>query len=109
MDRKHSSNGEMRSALLFSFALAMACFGACTLVASLIAHPQSEFAQNTPTPNAEEAEKNAFQTPTAGKDAPDKSSGGKTKEGHPDAAPESRMNDNPPAQEKVGAPNTGPK
>jgi hypothetical protein len=27
-------------------------------------------AQNTPTPNAEDAEKNAFQTPTTGKDAP---------------------------------------
>jgi hypothetical protein len=36
-------------------------------------------------------------------------SGGNTNGGHPDASPESGMNDNPRPEEKVGAPNTAPK
>jgi hypothetical protein len=62
---------------------------------------------NTPTPNAEDAQKNAFQTPTAGKDAPDTRGGGK--DGHADANPESRLNDNPRPEDRVGAPNMAPK
>jgi hypothetical protein len=42
------------------------------------------YAQNMPTPKPEDAERDAF-------------------------SPESRMNDNPPPQERVGAPNTAPK
>jgi hypothetical protein len=64
-------------------------------------------AQNMPTPKPEDAEKDAFQTPTAGnKNAPAPT---ENKDRHPDANPESRMNDNPPPQEQVGAPNTAPK
>ena len=63
----------------------------------------SAHAQNTPTPKPEDAEKNAFQTPTTGKkDAPDSS----RKAGSHDMNPESRLNDNPPAHEKVGTSNT---
>ena len=59
-------------------------------------------AQNTPTPKAEDAEKNAFQTPTTGKqDATDSSK--QTKSGK---NPESRLNDDPPANEKVGTSNS---
>lgn len=62
-------------------------------------------AQNTPTPKAEDAEKNAFQTPTTGKqDTTDSSK--QTKSG---ANPESRLNDDPPANEKVGTSNAPPK
>ena len=48
-------------------------------------------AQNTPTPKAEDAEKNAFETPTAGKSATDtlKNTKGQTS----DRNPESRQND----------------
>ena len=48
-----------------------------------------------------------LQTPTVGKNAP--ASTENSKEGHKDANPESRLNDNPPPQERVGAPNTAPK
>ena len=65
------------------------------------------YAQNMPTPKPEDAERNAFQTPTVGKNAP--ASTENSKEGHKDANPESRLNDNPPPQERVGAPNTAPK
>jgi hypothetical protein len=61
------------------------------------------YAQNTPTPKREDAEENAFQTPTAGnKNAPAPTD---NKDRQPDANPESRMNDNPPPQERAGAPN----
>jgi hypothetical protein len=63
-------------------------------------------AQNMPAPKPEDAERNAFETPTVGKDAP--ASQENSKDRHPDA-PESRMNDNPPPQERVGAPNAAPK
>jgi hypothetical protein len=65
------------------------------------------YAQNMPTPKPEDAERNAFQTPTVGKNAP--ASAENSKDGHKDANPESRLNDNPPPQERVGAPNTAPK
>jgi hypothetical protein len=64
-------------------------------------------AQNAPTPKPEDAERNAFETPTAGKSAKDSS--GETKDVPKSPNPESRMNDDPPPQEKVGAPNTAPK
>jgi hypothetical protein len=60
------------------------------------------YAQNTPTPKPEDAERDAFQTPTAGKNVPAPEN---KNEAHPGANPESRMNDNPPPQERVGAPN----
>jgi hypothetical protein len=51
-------------------------------------------------------ERDAFQTPTAGKNVP----APENKNGpHPGANPESRMNDNPAPQDRVGAPNTAPK
>jgi len=62
------------------------------------------YAQNMPTPKPEDAERNAFETPTVGKADPENN-----KDRYPDANPESRMNDNPPPQERVGAPNTAPK
>jgi hypothetical protein len=65
------------------------------------------YAQNTPTPKPEDAERNAFETPTAGKSAKDSS--GETKDVPKSPNPESRMNDDPPPQDKVGPPNTAPK
>jgi hypothetical protein len=65
------------------------------------------YAQNTPTPKPEDAERNAFETRTAGKNAQDTSE--ETKDGPKATDPESRMNDDPPSQAKVGAPNTAPK
>jgi hypothetical protein len=67
----------------------------------------TSYAQNMPTPKPEDAEKNAFETPTAGKNVQD--APGDTKAGPKATNPESRMNDDPPPQEKVGAPNTAPK
>lgn len=58
-------------------------------------------AQNTAAPKGEDAEKNAFQTPTTGKKATDPSENSK---GGSSANPESRLNDDPRPQEKVGAP-----
>ena len=51
------------------------------------------YAQNMPTPKPEDAERNAFQTPTVGKNAPAPTKN--SKDGRTDANPESRMNDNP--------------
>jgi hypothetical protein len=65
----------------------------------------SAYAQNMPTPKPEDAEKNAFQTPTAG-DKGKTDSSDNTRQAHPGANPESRMNDDPPGHEKVGAPNS---
>ena len=64
------------------------------------------YAQNMPTPKPEDAERDAFQTPTAGKTVPAPEN---KNEPHPGTSPESRMNDNPPLQQRVGAPNTAPK
>jgi hypothetical protein len=75
--------------------------------AALIVNFGAAYAQNQPTPSREDAERNAFQTPTAGKNAPAPAENSKDR--HIDANPESRMNDNPPPQERVGAPNTAPK
>jgi hypothetical protein len=63
----------------------------------------SAHAQNAPTPKAEDAEQNAFQTPTTGKKATTGSAG---KANARDANPESRLNDDPPAKEKVGTSNS---
>jgi hypothetical protein len=63
--------------------------------------------QNMPTPKPENAERDAFQTPTVGKNAPTPTKS--SKDGRTDANPESRLNDSPPPQERVGAPNTAPK
>jgi hypothetical protein len=65
------------------------------------------YAENTPTPKPEDAERKAFETPTVGKNAPTRPEDSKDR--HMDANPESRMNDNPRPQERVGAPNTAPK
>jgi hypothetical protein len=54
----------------------------------------------------EDAGRDAFETPTAGKSAKDSS--GETKDVPQSPNPESRLNDDPPPQEKVGAPNTAP-
>ena len=68
---------------------------------ALIVNFGAATAQNTPTPKPEDAERNAFQTPTAGnKNSPAPT---ENKDRHPDANPESRMNDNPPPQERNGA------
>jgi hypothetical protein len=69
--------------------------------------PLTVYTQNTSTPKPEDAERNAFETPTAGKSSKDSS--GETKDEPKSPNPESRMNDDPPPQEKVGAPNTAPK
>jgi hypothetical protein len=74
--------------------------------AALIMNFAASYAQNMPTPKAEDAERDAFQTPTAGKNAPAPEN---KNQPHPGANPESRMNDNPPPQERVGAPNDGGK
>jgi hypothetical protein len=71
---------------------------------ALILNFGAAYAQNMPTPKPEDAERNAFQTPTAGKPDPENN-----KDRSPDANPESRMNDAPAPQERVGAPNTAPK
>jgi hypothetical protein len=74
------------------------------LSVALIVNFSAACAQNMPTP--EDAERDAFQTPTAGKNVP----APENKNGpHPGANPESRMNDNPAPQDRVGAPNTAPK
>jgi hypothetical protein len=72
----------------------------------LIVNFGAAYAQNMPSPKPEDAERDAFQTPTAGKNVPAPEN---KNEPHPGANPESRMNDNPPPQEKVGAPNKAPK
>jgi hypothetical protein len=59
-------------------------------------------AQQTSTPKPEDAEKNAFQTPTTGKQGAAPAS----KDTKSDSNPESRLNDAPPANEKVGTSNT---
>jgi hypothetical protein len=64
------------------------------------------YAQNNATPKPEDAEKNAFQTPTTGKKGATGSSG---KANSQQANPESRLNDDPPSHEKVGAPNNSGK
>jgi hypothetical protein len=74
---------------------------------ALIVNFGAAWAQNTPVPKPEDAERDAFQTPTAGnKNSPAPT---KDKDRHPDANPESRMNDNPPPQDRAGASNTAPK
>jgi hypothetical protein len=65
------------------------------------------YTQNMPAPKPEDAERDAFQTPTVGKNAPAPTKN--SKDGRTDANPESRLNDSPPPQERVGAPNTAPK
>ena len=81
--------------------------GLVIISVAFAANVGAALAQNTPTPKAEDAERNAFQTPTAGKNAQDSS--GDAKDRPKATNPESRMNDNPPPQEKVGAPNAAPK
>ena len=65
------------------------------------------YTQNMPSPKPEDAERDAFQTPTVGKNAlaPAENS----KEGRTDKNPESRLNDDPQLREGDGAPNTAPK
>jgi hypothetical protein len=72
---------------------------------ALIVNCGAVYAQNMPTPKAEDAERDAFQTPTAGKIVPAPEN---KNEPHPGTSPESRMNDHPPPQERVGAPNGAP-
>jgi hypothetical protein len=75
---------------------------AATIALALALCINSAAAQNTPTPKPEDAEKNAFQTPTTGKqDATEASK--QTKSG---SNPESRLNDEAPAHEKNGTSNT---
>jgi hypothetical protein len=74
---------------------------------AVILNSGAAHSQNMPTPKAEDAERNAFETPTAGKTAP--ASHEDNKDRHPDPNPESRLNDDPPPRERVGAPNTPPK
>jgi hypothetical protein len=57
-------------------------------------------AQNMPSPKPEDAEKDAFQTPTVGKDAAPVDA----KDRHPDRNPESRLNDDRQPPEQAGAP-----
>jgi hypothetical protein len=79
------------------------------ILVALIVNFGAAYAQNTPAPKPEDAERNAFETPTVGKDAPAAPTENKDRPRHMDANPESRMNDDPPPQERVGAPNTAPK
>lgn len=58
-------------------------------------------AQDKVTPKPEDAERNAFQTETTGK----QDAKGSSKQTKPQANPESRLNDDPPAHEKVGTSN----
>jgi uncharacterized membrane protein len=75
---------------------------AAAVAAALALSFGAAHAQNTSTPKGEDAEKNAFQTPTTGKTGA--SSGSSQKGGSRDANPESRLNDNPRPNEKVGTP-----
>jgi hypothetical protein len=59
-------------------------------------------AQDKVTPKPEDAERNAFQTETTGKQG----AKGSSKQTKPQANPESRLNDDPPAHEKVGTSNS---
>lgn len=79
---------------------------ASRLIMALTLLSGSAYAQNGPTPKPEDAEKNAFQTPTTGKKGTSGSSG---KADTKSANPESRLNDNPPAHERVGTPNSSAK
>ena len=65
------------------------------------------YTQNMPSPKPEDAERDAFQTPTVGKNAPAPTEN--SKEGRTDKNPESRLNDDPQLREGVDLPNTGPK
>jgi hypothetical protein len=67
----------------------------------------SAAAQNRPTPKSEDAEKNAFETPTTGRNTSGSSENAQDRA--KELNPESRQNDNPPPREKVGAPNASPK
>jgi hypothetical protein len=71
---------------------------------ALLVNFGAAYAQNMPAPKPEDAERNAFQTPTARKADPENN-----KDRHPDANPESRLNDDPQLRQGVGAPNTAPK
>jgi hypothetical protein len=62
------------------------------------------YAQNTPTPKPEDGERNAFETPTAGKNHPQN----KQRPAPGCQSGESDERESPP-QERVGAPNTAPK
>jgi hypothetical protein len=72
---------------------------------ALIVNFGAAYAQNMPSPKPEDAEKDAFQTPTAGKDAAPVD----PKDRHPDRNPESRLNDDRQPPEQGGAPNTAAK
>jgi hypothetical protein len=74
---------------------------------AVIVNCGAAYAQNTPTPKPEDAERNAFETPSTGKDAAASHENGKDRK--PDANPESRMNDAPPPQERPGASKAAPK
>jgi hypothetical protein len=65
------------------------------------------YAQNPLTPKPEDAERNAFETPTVGSSAKDSS--GETEDGPKSRNPESPMSDDPPPPERGGAPNATPK
>ena len=65
------------------------------------------YTQNMPSPKPEDAERDAFQTPTVGNNAPAPTEN--NKEGRTDKNPESRLNDDPQLREGDGAPNTAPK
>jgi hypothetical protein len=93
-------------AFFISWEKSMKMFNLAAILVALIVNCGAVHAQNMPTPKPEDAERDAFQTPTAGKNVPAPEN---NKEPHPGANPESRMNDNPPPQERVGAPNSAPK
>jgi hypothetical protein len=65
------------------------------------------YTQNMPSPKPEDAERDAFQTPTVGKNAPAPTEN--SEEGRTDKNPESRLNDDPQLREGVDLPNTAPK
>jgi hypothetical protein len=61
------------------------------------------YAQNTPAPSRKMASETPLRRQPLGKMTPKTN-----KDRYPDANSESRMNDNPPPQERIGAPNTAP-
>ena len=75
--------------------------------AALTGNFGAAYTQNMPRPKPEDAERDAFQTPTVGKNAPAPAEN--SKDGRTDKNPESRLNDDPQLREGVDLPKAAPK
>jgi len=84
----------------------------CFAIAAGLTAPILCFAQNQPTPSREDAERNAFQTPTTGKSAAESSGAGARRESgvEPDSqAGAQNSSNNPEAKKSAEPPKGGPK